>query len=218
MALRKKVAFLDRDGVINEIRHDDSGGLLNYVNSHKDFVWLPGSKDAILKLLKKEYFVCVVSNQAGIGKGFMNIITSEGIMFQMWHDVVKLLPVPEGAKKTIAGPPTADEVGIDGYSRLAENFKWKFCRHIPEDKCSCRKPKSGMIYAAAFLHNLSLKDAWMVGDQLSDLKAGWAAGIRKLVKIGEAETSKRWLRSRLEGKPFPDLERAVEFIIQYDKE
>lgn len=199
-ALKKKVVFHDRDGVINEIRHDDSGGLLNYVNSPKDFVWLPGSKEAILKLLESGYFVCVVSNQAGVGKGYITEMVAEQIMDSMWHDVLNALPQ-----------------GMEEKSQAME-FNHTFCPHTPEDGCSCRKPKPGLIYYAAHRWDLSLKDAWMVGDQLSDLKAGWAAGIRRLIKIGEAETSKRWLRSRLEGKPFPDLERAVEFIIQYDEE
>jgi D-glycero-D-manno-heptose 1,7-bisphosphate phosphatase len=198
MGMKTKVVFLDRDGVINEIRHDDRGGLLNYVNSWEDFVWLPGSKEAIVKLLEEDYFVCVVSNQAGIGKGYITEKVADHIMDSMWHDVLEALPP-----------------GMEG---TALCFNYTFCPHTPEDKCSCRKPQPGLIYYAAQRWDLCLENAWMLGDQLSDLKAGWAAGMRKLIKIGEPEDQNRiWMRNRLEGKPFPDLASAVDFMIQYDK-
>jgi D-glycero-D-manno-heptose 1,7-bisphosphate phosphatase len=239
--VKHKVVFLDRDGVINEIRHDDSGGLLNYVNSWEDFVWLPGSKDAIIRLLKNGYFVCVVSNQAGVGKGYMSLDMANSIMEYMELDINKALLKPKGEFLTSEPLCIGVPAEINVYEQLTNalkaelnlsrlhSFQWLICPHTPEDKCSCRKPQPGMIYAAAFQHELSLKEAWMVGDvgpptagkedQLSDLKAGWMAGIRKLVRIGEGESQRaEWKRNRLDGKPFPNLARAVEFMLEWDGE
>ena len=67
-----KVAFLDRDGVINEFP-----GNGNYVTKVKDFHFIPGSLEAIRLLSKGGYKIFVVSNQAGVGKG---IFTKQKLM------------------------------------------------------------------------------------------------------------------------------------------
>jgi D-glycero-D-manno-heptose 1,7-bisphosphate phosphatase len=57
--------FLDRDGVINEYPGD-----FQYVTSWEEFRFLPGSKEAIKKLSESGYRIFVISNQAGVSKGF----------------------------------------------------------------------------------------------------------------------------------------------------
>ena len=85
--------------------------------------------------------------------------------------------------------------------------------------CVCRKPRPGLVYYAACDWKLSTQNAWMVGDEISDLKAGWMAGIRKLVMVGQQEERDQpWKRNELSGKRVADLSRAVEFILDYDKE
>jgi len=59
-----KIAFLDRDGVINAFP-----GFGNYVTKVKDFHFLPGAIDSIVELTKEGYSIFVVSNQAGVEKG-----------------------------------------------------------------------------------------------------------------------------------------------------
>jgi len=59
-----KVAFLDRDGVINTFP-----GLGNYVTKVKDFSFLPGALESIKQLHELGYTIFVVSNQAGVGRG-----------------------------------------------------------------------------------------------------------------------------------------------------
>ena len=63
MKNKNKAFFLDRDGVINK----DIG----YLNKKSQFKWLPGVKRAIKLLNEKKYKVIVISNQAGVGKGFI---------------------------------------------------------------------------------------------------------------------------------------------------
>ena len=53
-----------------------------------------------------------------------------------------------------------------------------FCLHDDKDGCSCRKPKPGMLLAAAQKWGLNLSASWMVGDRKSDIAAGQAAGCR----------------------------------------
>ena len=60
-----KALFLDRDGVLNVLRHND------YVKCPDELVILPGVKEA-MALLRKHYdLIMIVTNQQGIGKGLM---------------------------------------------------------------------------------------------------------------------------------------------------
>ncbi|AMV24142.1 D-glycero-beta-D-manno-heptose-1,7-bisphosphate 7-phosphatase [Gemmata sp. SH-PL17] len=52
------------------------------------------------------------------------------------------------------------------------------CFHDTADKCSCRKPKPGMLTAAAAKWNLDLSGAFLIGDRWSDVAAARAAGCR----------------------------------------
>jgi D-glycero-D-manno-heptose 1,7-bisphosphate phosphatase len=54
----------------------------------------------------------------------------------------------------------------------------RVCFHDDDDGCDCRKPKPGLLLAAARDHGLSLPDSWMVGDRWRDIAAGQAAGCR----------------------------------------
>lgn len=50
------------------------------------------------------------------------------------------------------------------------------CPHDDSDKCSCRKPKPGMLLDAARKWNVDLRQSFMIGDQWKDVKAGREAG------------------------------------------
>ena len=54
----------------------------------------------------------------------------------------------------------------------------------PEYKieCECRKPKPGMLLAAAEKYNIDLTQSWMIGDSDNDIEAGQAAGCR-VIKV-----------------------------------
>ena len=64
----KKIAFLDRDGVINSSK--PRNGYIGYL---KDFKWVPGAKKAIQFLKKNNFKVVVVSNQSGVARGYFKI-------------------------------------------------------------------------------------------------------------------------------------------------
>lgn len=54
------------------------------------------------------------------------------------------------------------------------------CPHDTPDNCNCRKPKPGMLIAAADKWNLDLSECWMVGDRKTDIAAGHAVGCRTI--------------------------------------
>lgn len=66
--LHNKVAFLDRDGVINE-----KAGMHDYIKSWKEFHFLPDVDKAIRKLNRCGFKIIIVTNQRGIARGIMNV-------------------------------------------------------------------------------------------------------------------------------------------------
>jgi D-glycero-D-manno-heptose 1,7-bisphosphate phosphatase len=58
------------------------------------------------------------------------------------------------------------------------------CYHDTPDGCPCRKPRPGMLRAAAARHGIDLTSSFMVGDRWSDVAAGRAAGCRTILIYG----------------------------------
>jgi D-glycero-D-manno-heptose 1,7-bisphosphate phosphatase len=64
----------------------------------------------------------------------------------------------------------------------------KACFHTDQDGCDCRKPKPGMLLAAAHEHDIDLAASYMVGDRWRDTAAGQAAGcVTIFVDYGYAQ-------------------------------
>ena len=163
MADLRPAAFVDRDGVINEER--------DYVHRVDDFVLLPGALEGLARLNAAGYPIVVVTNQAGIARGYYD----ERAFALLSHHLRQLL-VAEGI--TLAGIyhcPHHPTAGI-GPNRVA---------------CDCRKPKPGMILKAARDLKLDLHGSVMIGDKRSDIEAARNAGVGTaiLVSSGHAVTS-----------------------------
>ncbi len=67
-----------------------------------------------------------------------------------------------------------------------EILKTYLCEHGPNDDCSCRKPKPGMLHDAIHEFGLNPAEVFMIGDRPTDVQAGKAAGVRTIL----VETSK----------------------------
>lgn len=146
-----KLIILDRDGVINYDSDD-------YIKTPEEWRPLPGSLEAITKLNRAGYHVVVLTNQAGIARGYFTLATLQKI-----HQ--KLLQSVEAAGGNID--------------------KIYFCPHGNEDQCDCRKPKPGMFKQIENDFKISLKEVYYIGDKYSDLQAAIAAGCKFiLVKTG----------------------------------
>jgi D-glycero-D-manno-heptose 1,7-bisphosphate phosphatase len=76
----------------------------------------------------------------------------------------------------------------------------RVCYHDNSDGCACRKPKPGLLLSAADLWGINLAQSYMVGDRLTDMEAGRAAGC-KTVLIGGGGAS-------FTGSSRPDFEAA----------
>ena len=145
----KKVIFLDRDGVINK-----KAPKAEYITSWKAFEFLPGAVEALALLAQKGYIIFIITNQAGIARGFMTETELEEI-----HENMKN--------------------ALDKYNVRIE--KIYHCPHGWDEGCDCRKPKPGMLYNAAKEYHLNLSKTFFIGDDQRDLQAGTAAGCKTIL-------------------------------------
>lgn len=84
-----KSVFLDRDGVINEVQTDR----VKFVNRPEDVHLLPGVPEAIAKLRQLGFKIFVVTNQGGVGLGYMTEKTLHKIHEKMQQDLIAADPV-----------------------------------------------------------------------------------------------------------------------------
>ena len=144
-----KVAFLDRDGVIN---HD-----YGYVHKKEDFVLHDNVVEALQLLRDNNYKIIIVTNQAGIAKEKFSLKQYESLT--QWYlqkfekEGIKILDVfycPYHVDGTIK------KYKIDSFYR---------------------KPKPGMFLKAISKYNIDTTKSFTVGDKLSDLQASISAKI-----------------------------------------
>ena len=141
----RKAAFFDRDGTINI----DTG----YVHSPEEFQFINGMPEFIKKWNDWGYLVIVVTNQAGIARGYY----TEEQMHEL-HEYINRELSKIGAH-------------IDAFY---------FCPHHPDftGPCHCRKPEPGMIEQAIKEWDIDVTQAVMFGDKESDLIAAQRCGVK----------------------------------------
>lgn len=141
--------FLDRDGVIN-IDH-------GYVYQPQDFEFVPDIFDLVRTARDVGYKVIVITNQAGIGRGYYTEAQFHALtqwMRQRFED-------QSASIDAVYFCPFHPEHGVGHYRQESE----------------FRKPNPGMFFQAAREHELDLSRCVLVGDKASDIEAAAAAGI-----------------------------------------
>lgn len=140
----------------------DRDGVINELVNHggeftspftlEEFKILPGVKEAIRELKKMNFKVIVASNQPDVVKGNMKEETLKKITQKI-----------------------KDELRID---------EVYYCLHHPKftGECNCRKPKPGLLLKAAEDLNIDLEESYMIGDSISDIKAGETCKKNFLIK------------------------------------
>ena len=139
---KKPALFLDRDGVINKD--------LGYVHKYSNFIWLKNIKKIIKFANDNNYYVFVVSNQSGIGRGY----------YTKNHVDLLHVKINEELRKTGAH--------IDSFY-YAPYYKGSKIYNFTKKDFLKRKPNTGMILECMDKWNIDIKKSIVMGDQESDM-------------------------------------------------
>ena len=157
----RRSLFLDRDGVINEE--------VGYLHRFADVRFVEGIVPLLRAANRHDWFTCVVTNQAGIGRG----LYTEAQFDELMREMRQALAAKDARLDAVYFSPFHPEHGIGEYRRETD----------------CRKPRPGMLLRAAHEHGLDLGRSIMVGDRCSDMEAGAAAGVPELYLVGNLEAA-----------------------------
>lgn len=113
---------------------------------------IPGGPQALKQLQNAGFLLIVVTNQSVIGRGWA---TREQV---------------DATNARINSLYAQHGVTFDAHY---------YCPHAPEENCTCRKPKPGLILEAAKDHSIDLSTSYMIGDNPTDIQAGQNANLRK---------------------------------------
>ena len=166
----RPAVFLDRDGVLNDVRMED--GVAKPPIDLDDLVVGSGVVDGVRRLREAGYLLVCVTNQPDIAAGTVT------------RDLVDRL------NGELVSSLSLDAVYV--------------CPHRTADGCECRKPRAGMLLAAARDLGIDLADSWLVGDRWVDVAAGLAAGVEPIL----LETPYSWNESS-SGRPASSLRRVA---------
>jgi len=149
--MTRPALFLDRDGVIN-VDHA-------YVHKKDNFEFIDGIFELCKKAQESGYLIIIITNQAGIGRGYYTDKDFHSLTDWMIGEFSK----KEVTIDAVYHCPYHPEKGIGVYKKDA----------------ACRKPNPGMILMAKNEFKINLSRSILIGDKGSDIKAGLNAGIGK---------------------------------------
>ena len=128
----------------------------NYVRSWSDVDIYPQALTALSRLRDWPGKIMVVTNQSVVGRGLLTLQAAEAINERLVREVSR------------AG------------GRIDAVF---MCPHAPVENCLCRKPQPGLLTQAAQAMGLNMPQSIMIGDALTDIEAGRAAGVGKVALV-----------------------------------
>jgi D-glycero-D-manno-heptose 1,7-bisphosphate phosphatase len=144
--------FIDRDGTLTEE--------VGYINHPSRLRLYPWSAQAIKALNQNDLRTIVVTNQAGIARGYF----TEDLVTQV-HEKLRAEMSREGARiDAIYYCPHHPSVGEAPYRQ----------------DCNCRKPKPGMLHRAVQDLGVDLSRSFVIGDRYGDVELAHNAGVRSI--------------------------------------
>ncbi|HJP83305.1 MAG TPA: D-glycero-beta-D-manno-heptose 1,7-bisphosphate 7-phosphatase [Fimbriimonadaceae bacterium] len=154
--MANRIAFLDRDGVINVDR--------GYVYRPDQWEWMPDAIEAVRWLNDNGFVVIAVTNQSGIGRGLFSERDFQSLAEFMQTELAK-----SGAK--------IDDVYFCPHHPTEAQGAYRL-------DCECRKPKPGMLLRGLREYSGDTDSSFFIGDKQSDMEAARAAGISGLLYEG----------------------------------
>ena len=153
--------FLDRDGTLIEDRH--------FVGAVDLVSLLPGTREALARLLAAGTRLFILSNQSGVNRGYFTLADVEAVNRRM----IELL-----------------DLGPTPFTRIC------IAPERPDEPSRYRKPSPRFIEEMLAEFSLSRESSWMIGDRPSDWEAGLAARVR-VAAITAASPQAEWESRRL---------------------
>lgn len=159
----------------------------SYVRCWEDVHIFHHALAALARISTAPYKIVLVTNQSAVGRGLISLDMA-------WEINGRLVSVIEA----VGGR-------IDGVF---------MCPHAPQDQCACRKPKPGLLLQAAQTLSVDLSRSILIGDAISDIQAGQAAGVHQnvLVRTGRGATQPIILHST-QIKPYAIYENVSDALI-----
>lgn len=145
-ALEGVTVFLDRDGTLN---YDSV-----YLKVAAELKLLAGVGPALARLKRAGARLIVVTNQSGVGRGFLTLKDLEAIHARL------------------QGLLEQEDAALDAIY---------FCPHHPDDGCRCRKPNVGMVERAASELQLDLRRSYVIGDRALDIQLAHRVGAKAIL-------------------------------------
>lgn len=135
---------------------------VDYCRDPKDVSLIPGVHEALGKLKAAGFKNIVITNQSGIGRGYLTEEQYRAVEAEVNRQI---------------GPALLDGT--------------YFCPDAPWEPTTRRKPLPGMVLEAVVDHDIELSRSFFVGDRISDIECGRNAGVRTiLVETGYGKTEK----------------------------
>ena len=167
-ANKKRAAFFDRDGVINELVYNDDIEQVDSPFSKKDFIYKPDVIKTLLSIQRMGYLIFIVTNQPAAAKGKVALTCLYDLNIWMIQDLKSKGIFVEAVNMCPHHPV--------GSRRSNAPFLIR--------KCKCRKPEAGLITDLLAVYHIDHENSYMVGDSYTDIIAGNKAGL-KTIFIGE---------------------------------
>lgn len=139
----------------------DRDGTINsdsehYIKNLQEFQIFPFAFEALRIFQNMGYELIVITNQSGVGRGFLSEKKLKDIHLYLREAM--------------------QEKGV-----VFSNIY--YCPHLPEENCSCRKPKSGNLKKAIAEHHLNAANSWFIGDSKKDIITGSRENCKTLLVL-----------------------------------
>ena len=173
----------------------DRDGVINqdsddYIKSAEEFVPIKGSITAIARLSAAGFKVVVATNQSGLSRKYFG----DDQLSQIHHLLCSMVEQAGGY--------------IDGIF---------YCPHHPDEGCSCRKPKTGLLEQIENELSCKLQGCYFVGDSLKDIQTALAFGCKPiLVRTGKGSVTEQSISNTYDAfiPIHDDLANAVSSILE----
>ena len=140
----------------------DRDGVINedfgYVSKIENFKFVNGVFEACKEFLALGYEIIVVTNQSGIGRNYYSEDEFLELTKHMRNEFKK------------------EDIDI---------LNLYYCPHNPDDNCSCRKPKTGMILQSLNDFEIDFNNSWLIGDKIIDIECAKNGNIPHRILINE---------------------------------